>query len=267
MSKILFIGAGNMASAICAGMLKSKLVSAKDVLLYDKNPSQYTKFDSDCITINNLNDGVDLANYVFLSVKPQNIKEILADIKNSNYSNKTFISICAGITINSIEKVLTGASIIRVMPNTPLLIGMGTTALCRNNLVSDSSFEFAEKIFKSAGDTIVVDEKDINAITAMTGSAPAYVYLFIKSIAEGAEKLGFSSDKTVELVCKTLIGSANMILQGDKTIDEQISMVKSPNGTTERALNVFDENNFSKIIHEAMKACELRAKELSDLND
>lgn len=267
MSKILFIGAGNMASAICSGMLNSKLISAQDILLYDKNPSQYTKFDSNCIQINDLSDGLNIASYVFLSVKPQNVKEILFEIKNTNYSNKIFISICAGITISSIEKILIGANVVRVMPNTPLLIGMGTTALCRNNLVSDSDFEFIEKIFKSAGETIIVEEKDINTITAMTGSSPAYVYLFIKSIAEGAEKLGFTSDRTVELVCKTLIGSANMVLQGNKTIDEQISMVKSPNGTTERALNVFDDNNFSKIIHQAMKACELRAKELSDLND
>ncbi|MBQ7760818.1 MAG: pyrroline-5-carboxylate reductase [Clostridia bacterium] len=267
MKKILFIGAGNMASAICAGILKSNLVPASSVLLYDKNSLQYSKFDNRCIVANNLSDGIKMADYIFISVKPQNVKELLNEIKDVNYKEKTFISICAGITINSIEKVLTCARIVRVMPNTPLLIGMGTTALCRNNNVADADFTFVEKIFKSAGDTILVEEKDINAITATTGSSPAYVYLFIKSIAESAEKLGFNSDRTVELVCKTLIGSANMILSGDKTIDEQISMVKSPNGTTERALNVFEANNFSKIIYDAMKACEVRAKELSDLND
>ena len=96
-----------------------------------------------------------------------------------------------------------------------------------------------------------LQENDINTITATTASSPAYVYLFIKSMVEGAQALGFNSDKTVELVCKTIIGSANMILQGDKTIDEQIRMVKSPNGTTEKALNVFEENNFSEIIQKA----------------
>ena len=256
-----------MASAICEGMLKSNLVPASCVMLYDKNELQYSKFNNNCQIVKSIASGIDEADYIFLSVKPQNMKEILYEIKNTNYLEKVFISICAGITISSIEKFLTNAMIVRVMPNTPLLIGFGVTALCKNDSVDVNDFSFVEKIFKSAGETIVVQENDINTITATTASSPAYVYLFIKSMVEGAHALGFNSDKTVELVCKTIIGSANMILQGDKTIDEQIRMVKSPNGTTEKALNVFEENNFSEIIQKAMAACKLRAKELSDLNN
>ena len=266
MKKILFIGSGNMASAIANGVISSGQIAPELIYLYDKNPNQYEKFNSSCQIASSLSSAFSLADYVFLSIKPQNVNEILSIIKDFDYKSKIFISICAGITIESIEKQLPQARIVRTMPNTPLLIGQGVTALCKNDFVSDDEFEFVKRIFASSGKVFEINEGDINALTALTSSSPAYIYLFAKALKEGAEKLGFSYNSTVEMICATLIGSASMILQSEKSLDDLISMVKSPNGTTERALNVFEDKHFAEIVCQAMDACAKRAEELSKFN-
>lgn len=265
LKKILFIGAGNMASAIANGLSKAQIIENSNIILFDKNKEQYAKFNPEFSIANDMNCGIEQADYIFISVKPQNVKEVLSSI-NVNTDGKVFISICAGITIESIESTIKNAKIVRAMPNTPLLIGQGVTAVCKNSKVTDDEFEFVKGIFSSCGIVTEIEEKDINALTAITSSSPAYVYLFIKSMLDGAKNLNFNYENTINLICKTIIGSANMILSSDKTPNEQIKMVKSPNGTTERALNVFEENNFEKIISDAMAACEKRAFELAELN-
>ena len=152
------------------------------------------------------------------------------------------------------------------MPNTPLLIGHGVTALAKNSNVTDDNYSFIKNVFSSSGITVDVQEQDIDAITAITSSSPAYVYLFIKSMLEGAQKIGFNNKETLNLICKTIIGSTNLVLQSSLTLDEQINMVKSPNGTTEKALNVLDNKDFTGTIIDAMQACKDRAKELAELN-
>lgn len=267
MKKIAFIGAGNMASAIAGGIISSKLVSPSDIILFDKNKLQYFNFDDNCLHADCILDAISSADFIFLSVKPQNINDVLKDIKAySEINKKVFISICAGITISSIEAQLGKVKIARAMPNTPLLIGQGTTGLCKNSLLSYEEFEIVKGFFSSSGYVVAVDENDINNVTALTGSSPAYTYLFVKAVVEGAKKLGFENENATKMFCKTLIGSANMILNSDKSIDELIKMVTSPNGTTEKALNVFKENDFCEIVYKAMKACADRAEELSKLN-
>lgn len=266
MKKIAFIGAGNMASAIVGGILSSNLTQPSNIILFDKNMQQYSKFNENCLHGTSIKESVSSADYIFLSIKPQNVKEVLEDIKKCNISNKIFISICAGITIESIENVLGHVKIARAMPNTPLLIGQGTTGLCKNNLITDEEFKFIFDIFSSSGFVATVNESDINNVTALTGSSPAYVYLFAKALIDGAKKLGFNNENATKMVCNTLIGSANMILNGDLSIEDLIRMVTSPNGTTERALKEFNNNDFCDIVYKAMKACADRADELSKLN-
>ena len=266
MKNILFIGAGNMASAIAGGIINSKIAASENIILFDKIQEQYKKFNSCCRNAATLCEGIENADYIFISVKPQNAKDILSKIKESDYLGKVFISICAGITISSIESYLPNAKIIRTMPNTPLMLGMGVTGICKNDNVTDEEFEFAKAIFSSSGMVSEIQENDINNLTAITSSSPAYFYLFVKGMLDGAKALGFDNSATVEMICQTMIGSANMILTSDKSIDDLITMVKSPNGTTERALNVFNDNNITDTIFKAMKACADRAEELSKIN-
>lgn len=265
MKTIAFIGAGNMASAICGGIITANIISAQNIILFDKNEEQYAKFDALCKIARSLEDAILFADCIFFSVKPQNMREILSEISAFDISNKLFISICAGITIKSIENALGNVKVVRTMPNTPLLIGQGVTAICRNASVSDEELAFATSLFASSGYTTEANEEDINRITAITSSSPAYVYLFAKAMLVGAEKIGFTAENTLEMICRTLIGSANMILNDSRSVDELIKMVRSPNGTTERALNVFEDRNLIEIISEAMKACADRADELAKL--
>ncbi len=266
MKKIAFIGAGNMASAICGGIIKSEIACAFDIILFDKNAEQFSRFDENCIKEASIENAVKMADVIFFSVKPQNMKEILALISKLDIADKLFISICAGVSIKSIEDALGRIKVVRTMPNTPLLIGQGVTALCRNSEVSDEEFAFATSLFASSGYTTELKEDEINRITAITSSSPAYVYLFAKAMLVGAQNMGIDAENTLEMICRTIIGSANMILSDSRSVDELIRMVKSPNGTTERALNVFEEKGFIDIVSEAMKACADRADELSKLN-
>ena len=254
-----------MAYAIYSGIIDSNVVEASNISLFDKNESQYEKFNPSCKRVNNINDGIASSDFVFISVKPQNVSDVLANIDLNIVQNKVFITICAGVTISSIEEKLGCIKIVRAMPNTPLLIGQGVTALCKNQYVSEDEYEFAKLLFSSSGIVTDINEADINAITAITSSSPAYVYTFIKSILDGAKSLNFNYDDTLKLICQTLIGSANMVLASDLTIEQQINMVKSPNGTTEKALNVLEDKNFSNIIVDAMVACKNRADELSKI--
>lgn len=263
--KTLFIGAGNMANAICSGIIKSNISCPSEIILYDKNPNQYSKFNENCIRASSLSSAVAEANYIFLSVKPQNLKEVLGEIKDLKINEKVFVTICAGIKMSSIEAILPGVKLIRVMPNTPLLIGRGASALCKNENATDTEFKHVEGIFASMGITTRVNESNMDAITALTGSSPAYVYMFIKALQDGALELGLDNPETINLICQTLIGSALMVQNGNLSIEDQIKMVKSPNGTTEKALNVLDNENFNQIIINAMKACADRAGELSNL--
>ena len=255
-----------MASAIAGGIVNSKMIEPEQIYLYDKNVNQYAKFNFNYSSVDSIESGVNIADYIFLSVKPQNIKEVLNDIARLNVENKIFVSICAGITISSIENSLGNVKVVRTMPNTPLLIGQGVTAICKNKLVSEDEFDFVKRIFSSSGYVSEIKEDDINSLTSITSSSPAYIYLFVKSMLIGAENLGFNYEDTLEMICKTLIGSANMILSSDKSIDELISMVKSPNGTTEKALNVLEDKQLIDIICQAMSECTKRAEELAKLN-
>jgi len=260
MDRYSFIGAGNMAYAIIGGMGNA------DITVYDKNADQYNKFSETVKKAFSPADAVERADFVVLAVKPQNFKEVLAEIKKSGASleNKTFISIAAGVSTASICAGLgKDVPVIRTMPNTPLLIGKGVTALSRNEWVTDESFEKIFAMFSSIGKAFELPESKMNAVIAATSSAPAYIYYIIDCIAKEAANQGIDSADTLAMVCEMVKGSADMILSSDKTPDELIRMVTSPNGTTEKAMQVFREKALGDIISEAMRACTKRAEELS----
>lgn len=260
MRKYSFLGAGNMAYAMICGMGES------DVTVYDKLTSQYDKFSAAVKRAANVYDAVKYAEFIILAVKPQNFKELLGQIKDSgvDLDGKIFISIAAGVKISSICNALgREVAVVRTMPNTPLLIGHGVTALSRNDLVSDAEFEEINNLFSAIGHVITLDESKMNAVIAATSSAPAYVYHFIDCMVKEAEAQGLDAAVMLKAVCETVKGSAEMVLRSDKTPAELVRMVTSPNGTTERAMKVFADNGFDKTVASAMKACTERAEELS----
>lgn len=260
-----FLGTGNMASAIIKSMHGN--YTPDKIVLFDKDTSKYDSFRSQpYVLAESAPKAVELADYIFLAVKPQNFTELLTEIKESGISleSKTFISIAAGITTEFVcEKLGQNVAVIRTMPNTPLLVGKGVTALSKNEFVNEKIFKEVCAVFAASGTSFTLPEEKMNDIISVTSSSPAYVFLFIKSIYDSAVEMGFENKDLLDIICKMVIGSAEMVLKTGKTPDELISMVKSPKGTTEQALNVFMEKDFPAIVSEAMDRCSKRAEELS----
>lgn len=260
-----FIGSGNMAYAIVGGLVNpssSLSVLKKQITLFDSNADQYTKFGDGFAKAASIAEAME-ADIIVLAVKPQNYPEVLAEINGIDLSGKILISIAAGISTDYIESKVGKCAVVRTMPNTPLLIGKGVTALCCNENVTDEDFAFVEKIFASSGTTIRLEESDMNKICAVTGSSPAYIFLMIQAICEGAEKQGIRCEDLRAAVCNMVIGSATLALESDKSLEELIRMVTSPKGTTEQALRVFHATGFTKTVTDAMDACTKRADELA----
>lgn len=267
--KFSFIGVGNIARAIISAMdsLEGKIKTLhSDIFLYDKIEAQTAPFSSEGYNIcENIDEAVTNADFVFLCVKPQNYREVLEYIKVKDISleGKTFISVAAGISTSQIcECIGKSCAVIRTMPNTPMTIGMGVCAVCHNEFVEPKRFERICRILSAKAELLILDESKMNSIIGITSSAPAYVYKFIDAINEAAKSEGFDDPKMLDVICKVFIGSAQMVLKANSDIKSLIKAVKSPNGTTERALNVFEQEDIDGTILRAIKECNERAATL-----
>lgn len=262
--KIGFIGAGNMAQAIIKGMVDNGGFSAGQITLFDVDSQKCAAFAAKGMNIqSNVSEVVTASDVIFLAVKPQNYSEVLQGIRQAVSKEKIFVSIAAGISISFITRELgMDCPVIRAMPNTPLLIGKGATALCRADNVTDEDFRCIEEIFGASGETAVLTEDKMNAIIAVNGSSPAYVYLFAKAILDYAASQGIDPQAALLLTCKTLEGSAGMLRESGYTPDELIKMVSSPGGTTLKALEALEEKGFYQALMEAMDRCTRRAEEV-----
>ena len=261
-----FIGTGNMAYAIIGGLTATDsplAIAPENITLFDVNTAQYDKFSGGFVFAKNICEAVENADIMVLAVKPQNYPDVLAEISGTNLDGKIIITIAAGISTEYICSKIGKCAVVRAMPNTPLLVGKGVTALCSNSMVSEADFNFVEKVFSSRGMTLRLDEADMNKICAVTGSSPAYIFLMIKAICDGAKAQGIKSDDIYTAVCNMVIGSATLALSSDKSPEELIRMVCSPKGTTEQAMRVFAENNLEQTVIDAMDACTKRADELA----
>ena len=262
--KFAVIGVGNMAKSIISGIISAN-IPVSSFYLFDKISAACDCYNGkeNFYIQNDIISTVEKADCILLSVKPQNYNEILSEIKKAtDYSQKLYISIGAGITSQSVSDALDGANVIRVLPNLPMTIGMGASVICKNDNVSKDNFSFVESIFASSGSTTIIDEKDMNAIIGVTSSSPAYVFKFINAIYMGAKAQGLDTEGLLETVCDVVMGSAMLLKQSSDTPTELISKVASKGGTTEQALLKLDEGNFDKVIENAMIACTKRADEL-----
>ena len=261
--KVAVIGVGNMAKAIIAGIRASD-VAVSTLYLYDVNPEQYSSiFGDDIVYANSIEEAVSSCNYVLISVKPQNYPEVLSQISAVPFSSdRTYITIAAGITVDTVSKALNTVNVVRVLPNLPMFIMKGVSAVCYNAKVRENDFDFIVEIFEAAGSVLKIEERDINKIIGVTSSSPAYIFKFIKAIYDGAKLQGIDNDSLLEAICDVIIGSAELIKSGFGAPEDLVKAVASKGGTTERALAVLDDNDFEKIIADAMIACTKRADEL-----
>ncbi len=265
-SKIAFIGAGRMAEAIIAGVIRSRLFLKNDIFASDKDEKRlnYLAGSFGIKTFSDNTEAVVLADIVVLSVKPQIMASVLDDIKSHAKTQQLYISIAAGVTIASIESKLPGCSIVRTMPNAPCLVGEGMTALSKGKNSGEADMKIACDIFASLGKTIVLDESLLDAVTGLSGSGPAFVYRFIDALTDGGIKSGLSRNVASELANQTVLGAVKTIIETKKTPPQLCDMVTSPGGTTIEGLKILDEAKFSDIVADAVIAATKRAGELSN---
>ncbi len=265
-NRLAIIGAGNMGCAIANGILLSEMMKPSDLIMVRRNTDKLSDFaERGCVVSSDAVKACREADAVILGVKPQMFPEIMAAVA-PYIAGKLVISIAAGITVKTMEDALPGAVIVRVMPNTPLMVGKGISAVCYGDGVTGDDKTFAEEIFSSAGMCFVVNESMMNYVPAVTSSSIAYFARIMGDMYKWAKENGFDSIPDRELydmIGLAAIGTAEIISKKNMTPDELVRAVASPKGTTEEALRTFDKMGLDETISAAMTACTERANEIS----
>ena len=260
--KLGILGIGNMGGSILNGIINASIYNKEEILIYDTDKTKLEKFKDICVSSceKELIENVEM---LLIAIKPQ----MLHILKEISFENKDLliISIVAGKTMENLKEIFGDVKIVRVMPNTPCLINEGSTALSRLNNVSDEEFEKVQKIFSSIGLALEIPDNLMNEIIPINGSMPAFLYYFAKCFIDKALKDGIDYETAKALCVQGIIGSAKMIKESSKSIDELIKDVCSPKGATLEGLKIFDKYNTSKIIEEVSDATIDRAYELSKI--
>jgi len=263
--RIAFIGGGNMGRAMISAILNEGLTSPQSIVISDKKPELLTQLRQDFkvfITEDNL-EAASRGNIVVLAIKPQNLDEVMAEIKGKLNISQLVLSIIAGRSIATLQQGLEHDAIIRAMPNTPAHIGKGITVWTATEGVTQEQKEKAHAILKATGKELyVADENFIDMSTAISGSGPAYVFLFMESLIDAAVDIGLPPDTARQLVLQTLAGSVEFTAKSDMELAQLIQMVTSPGGTTAESLKVFENGKFKELIAQAVNAAYRRAKQL-----
>lgn len=268
METIGFVGGGNMAEALIKGVTGTELYRPHDIFVSDIKSERLeylvSEYKVQALTSNS--DLAEKANILVLSVKPQNMAEALESIKDSLKRDVVIISIAAGVKVSRIAAALGDRPIVRVMPNTPALIGQGASALFANE-EAKPMLEKALRIFAAVGKAVVVDDEGlIDTVTAVSGSGPAYYFLLMEEMVKAAGQLGLAADVAKDLVLQTAKGAALLAVEADKRSETPAELrrkVTSPGGTTEAALKVFSDGRIGELIDAAITRARDRSRELS----
>lgn len=257
--KIGFCGCGNMGSAILGGIIDSKIVSEDDVYIFEPNDDNIEKIHNSFDQINFLKTNkevVDKSEIIFIAVKPYMYKTILEDIKENLNREKILVTIAPGITIDEVKNIIEGkAKIVRTMPNTPALVRTGMTAVSFDEIIEESEKTNVLSLLESFGEVEVIKEDLMDHVPAVSGSSPAYVYMMIEAMADGAVKAGIQRDKAYKFAAQAVMGAAKMVIETGKHPGELKDAVCSPGGTTIKSVAKLEEKGFRSSIIEAMKEC------------
>ena len=263
--KIGFIGLGKMASAIIAGLIKAFPSSKEQLYGYELN-EETAKNAKENFGLKILASNEQLAkecDIIFLCTKPFVIKDVLAEIQSSVSSEKTIVSIAAGISIDTIQSFLgKEIGVIRIMPNTPALVCEGMSGITSNKNTSKEVFDFVFELFSTIGKAVKVEEKLMDAVTALSGSGPAFYYYLINKFAKSAEKEGLKYEDALIMSAQTALGAAKMILETKLSPEILIKNVTTPGGTTEVGNNILASSDISKIFDEVISKTAQKSKDL-----
>jgi pyrroline-5-carboxylate reductase len=267
-NQISFIGCGNMTTAIIHGLIGQGM-SPSNIQASNRSPEKLTKINAstNILTTTDNYQAAKFADILILAVKPQILPQICEQLKSIDLSNKLIISVAAGITTDKILKLLEQpVAVIRAMPNTPATISEGATGLFANQQTSQSQKHTAESIFLAIGQAEWVEQESlIDVVTAIAGSAPAYVFLFIQAMVEQAVEDGLDEKCARNLATQAVLGASKLAqIKSGVALQDLRQAVTSPGGTTAAAIASFEQNDFSNIIKKAVYAATTRGKELGE---
>lgn len=271
-----FLGAGNLAEALIKGLLASKSVSPAQITASDTVASRLAHLaEAYEIKVCNRNFEVAAASDIlFITVKPHDVPALLREIAPEIGKGTLLISAAAGVTTSAIGDVLRGAglarlpALIRAMPNTPAIVREAMTGLYAGSGATRSELKLASAVFESVGKVAIIDDEDLlNPVTGLSGSGPAYVFLFMEALTEAGIKAGLSEADSKLLAVQTTLGAARLAMESDKTLAELRRMVSSPGGTTIEGLKKLEDAGFKASVISAVEAATKRARELSQPSD
>lgn len=264
--KVTIVGCGNMGLIYARAFLKYNIVSKNELLLVEKSETrkeELKKLDIGTVVVP-VDDVIRQSDVIILSVKPQDFSQLSGDLTKVLNEHTIVISIMAGISISSLQKELKHDRIIRAMPNSPVEIGMGITAYALSAGVNAEQARRAENLLATTGRTLYMEKEDLlDAVTAVSGSGPAYFFYFAQQLIEAGKKMGFDESTAALLVKQTMLGSFHLLNGSGKPLPELIKAVASKGGTTEAALTTFERYEVGKYLQEGLLNAERRGKELA----
>ncbi|MCH5267519.1 MAG: pyrroline-5-carboxylate reductase [Lachnospiraceae bacterium] len=256
--KLAFIGAGNMAQAMIGGIIRSELVSKDNIIATAATRKTIDKVSSEYgvqVTLNNRKAATE-ADIIVLAVKPVYYESVIHEIKDVVTDSQIIVTIAAGKTISWVEEAFGGShKIIRTMPNTPALVGEGITAVCPNQQITEEDLKTVCDLLETFGKAEVISETMMDAVIAVSGSSPAYVFLFIEAMADAAVAEGMPRAQAYQFAAQSVLGSAKMVLETGKHPGELKDMVCSPAGTTIEAVRTLEQDGFRGCVMNAMRVC------------
>jgi len=261
--RIGFLGAGQMATALAKGFVGARFVTADDVVAFDPVAAATQSFQTAVpgakIAANNA-DVVAQTDLIFVAVKPPHVPEVMSQVRGTA-KDKLFVSIAAGVTLAKLSAGLGTQRVIRVMPNTPCLVGKGASALARGAGASPDDAQRVMKLLGSVGFAVELEEKLLDAVTGLSGSGPAFVYVMIEALSDGGVRMGLPRAVAMQLAAQTVLGSAQMVLGGEHpaTLKDRVA---SPGGTTIAGLQVLEDRGLRGALIAAVEAATQRSKEL-----
>ena len=259
-----FIGTGNMAEALIRGLLHAGVVSTEQILGSDPRLERCQELrEKYTITVGTGNlDVARRSEILILSVKPQVMAKVLEEIAPHLHPNALVISIAAGIPLAAIEARLPKARVVRTMPNTPALVGAGATAIAAGGHATSEDLQAAKRIFDSVGLTVILDEAQMDAVTGLSGSGPAYIFLIIEALSDAGVKVGLSRYNAQALAAQTLLGSAKLLIETNEHPGRLKDMVTSPGGTAITGLHTLENGGVRTTLMNAVEAATKRSREL-----
>lgn len=263
---IAVIGVGNMGSALLKGILNAKLTPAKKIIACDVDSAKLQKLNTNLKihTTLDLKEACKESEIILLCVKPQMVSKVLDGIKQSLKQNHLMISIVAGVRISAMQKILeTRIGIVRSMPNIPVTVSEGATALAFGEFITDEQKKMARSIFEAVGDVVVVAEDQLDAVTGLSGSGPAYICMIIEALIDGGVKMGLTRDVATKLAIQTVLGSAKLAKVSGLHPAILRDQVTTPGGTTINAIHELESHGLRAILIDAVTAATRRSEELS----